>query len=53
MTSDLLIPSAVRRCIYSWVRRIVTQPDDDNAIERRVSLAISTAIETMTVSLAG
>ena len=33
--------------------RIVTQPDHNDAIERRVSLAITTAIETMTVGLAG
>ena len=50
MISDLLIPSAVRPLHILLGPRIVTQPDHNDAIERRISLAITTTIETMTVS---
>ena len=33
--------------------QIVTQPDDDYAIERRIGLAIATTVEPMPVGLAG
>ena len=33
--------------------RVMTLPDDDNAIERRVGLTVATGAETMPVGLAG
>ena len=33
--------------------QIVTQPDDDYAIERRIGLAVATTVEPMPVGLAG
>ena len=33
--------------------QIVTQPDHNDAIKRRVGLAVATAVETMPVGLAG
>ena len=32
--------------------RVVSQPDDDYAIERRVGLAVATAVESVSVRLA-
>ena len=52
MTSRLLIPSAVRRRMYGPCPRVVSQPDDDYAIERRVGLAVATAVESVSVRLA-
>ena len=33
--------------------QIVTQPDDDYSIERRIGLAVATTVEPMPVGLAG
>ena len=41
------------RCDDAYMPVQVTQPDDDYAIERRVGLAVATAVETMPVGLAG